>query len=256
MTVRRPDLFREEALRYRTGSRNEGDVLRLPPAWMRAAVPLVLLIAFAGALFLWMAPVREFATGPAVVRFEGPLDLRAPRGFVVTLVRAIPGNEVAAGAILVAGSSTAGRVEIRAPGDGIVREVGTAPGATVVAGDVLVSLATASHVAATAYLPARAAARLKEGQSLRLFTGSARQAAATFRIGRVGAQVLSPDEVARRAPGVERPDEPSVPVYAEATGSAADPVLRDGSIGRAEAELSTVRLLEALVPALRSRAGS
>ena len=59
--------FREEALRYQTGRRDFGDVLRLPPAWTRLAFPLILAFVVAAVAYLWFGTVTRYEPGVGVV---------------------------------------------------------------------------------------------------------------------------------------------------------------------------------------------
>lgn len=95
-------LFREEAVEYhQVGVRSEGDLLRVDPGWMRWTYRLLLGAVAAGLLFSVLAPIREYASGPAVVRLGGRTDLTAAADGTVTQVTAAPGEKVAAGRLLL-----------------------------------------------------------------------------------------------------------------------------------------------------------
>jgi multidrug resistance efflux pump len=95
-------LFREEAVEFhQVGVRSEGDLLRVDPGWMRWTYRLLLGAVAAGLLFSILAPVREYASGPAVVRLGGRSDLTATTDGTVTQVMVAPGEKVAAGRLLV-----------------------------------------------------------------------------------------------------------------------------------------------------------
>ncbi len=95
-------LFREEAVEYhQVGLRSEGDVLRVDPGWMRWTYRLLLAALVAGILFSVLAKVREYASGPAVVRLAGRSDLTATADGTVSQITVAAGQKVAAGDLLV-----------------------------------------------------------------------------------------------------------------------------------------------------------
>ena len=59
--------FREEALRYQSGRRDFGDVLRLPPLWTRLAFPLILAFVAVAVTYLWFGTVKRYEPGVGVV---------------------------------------------------------------------------------------------------------------------------------------------------------------------------------------------
>ena len=97
-----PGLFREEAVEHHAvGLRSEGDLLRVDPGWMRWTYRLLLAVLVAGVLFTILAKVREYASGPAVVRLGGRTDLTATADGTVTDVGVTAGQTVEAGRLLV-----------------------------------------------------------------------------------------------------------------------------------------------------------
>jgi multidrug resistance efflux pump len=97
-----PGLFREEAVEHhQVGLRPEGDLLRVDPGWMRWTYRLLLAVLVAGLLFCIFAKVREYASGPAVVRLGGRSDLTATADGTVTDVGVVTGQTVEAGRLLV-----------------------------------------------------------------------------------------------------------------------------------------------------------
>ncbi|HYX23158.1 MAG TPA: GAF domain-containing protein [Thermoanaerobaculia bacterium] len=97
-----PGLFREEAVEHhQVGLRAEGDLLRVDPGWMRWTYRLLLAVMVAGVLFCVLAKVREYASGPAVVRLGGRTDLTATADGTVTDVGVTTGQAVEAGRLLV-----------------------------------------------------------------------------------------------------------------------------------------------------------
>src|SRR5262245_1633687 len=63
-------LFREEALRHHSRSRDLGGVVRRPPRWTGIAFPIVVAIAALGVAELVFGRAPQVARGPAVVRAE------------------------------------------------------------------------------------------------------------------------------------------------------------------------------------------
>jgi len=95
-------LFREQALRiHQEGMRIEGDLLRADPRWMQWTYRLLLAVLVATLLFSVLGTVREYASGPAVVRLGGRTDLRATAAGTVSEVAVVRGEPVAAGQVLV-----------------------------------------------------------------------------------------------------------------------------------------------------------
>jgi membrane fusion protein (multidrug efflux system) len=95
-------LFREQALRiHQAGMRIEGDLLRADPRWMQWTYRLLLAVLVATLLFSVLGTVREYASGPAVVRLGGRTDLRATAAGTVSEVAVGRGERVAAGQVLV-----------------------------------------------------------------------------------------------------------------------------------------------------------
>jgi multidrug efflux pump subunit AcrA (membrane-fusion protein)/GAF domain-containing protein len=97
-----PTLFREQALRiHQAGMRIEGDLLRADPSWMQWTYRLLLAVLATALLFSLLGTVREYASGPAVVRLGGRTDLRATAAGTVHEVTVERGDRVAAGQVLV-----------------------------------------------------------------------------------------------------------------------------------------------------------
>ena len=95
-------LFREEAVEHHNlGIRAEGDVLRVDPGWMRWTYRLLLTVLVAGLLFTFLARIREYAEGPAVVQLGGRSDLTATADGTVSQVTVAPGERIEAGRLLV-----------------------------------------------------------------------------------------------------------------------------------------------------------
>lgn len=95
-------LFREKAIEHhQDGLRGEGDLLRADPRWMRWTYRLLLGVVVAGLVFSLVFKVREYASGPAVVRLGGRTDLTATTDGTVSEVAVQPGQRVESGRLLV-----------------------------------------------------------------------------------------------------------------------------------------------------------
>jgi membrane fusion protein (multidrug efflux system) len=97
------ELFRKEALDAleQAADGSDGEPLHVSPNWTRAAY-WVLVAAVAGSLsFASSATIGEYASGPAVVRVEGRVDLTATANGTVEHVEVQPGQHVTAGQLLV-----------------------------------------------------------------------------------------------------------------------------------------------------------
>lgn len=95
-------VFRSQAVEtYVAGRGTEGDVLRISPAWTRWTYWLLLGLLVAAFAFSLLGTVREYASGPAVVRMEGSRELTASTAGVVSSVLVSPGQEVTEGDPLV-----------------------------------------------------------------------------------------------------------------------------------------------------------
>ncbi len=95
-------LFRPEALAAsQSEQQGEGDPLRISPDWLRWVYPLVLAVVAAGLLYGLLGTVREYASGPAVVRMGGRTELRANAAGAITAIAVRPGDRVAAEQLLI-----------------------------------------------------------------------------------------------------------------------------------------------------------
>jgi membrane fusion protein (multidrug efflux system) len=94
-------IFREEALEQLAQGQLRGDVLRLQPDWVQRAYWIVVAAVLAGVSFAAAALVHEVASGPAVVRLDGRVDLTATTSGTVNSIEVRAGERVAAGQLLV-----------------------------------------------------------------------------------------------------------------------------------------------------------
>nr|WOF00478.1 RND efflux membrane fusion protein [Myxococcus fulvus] len=98
----KPSIFRKEAIEhYQRATQQEGELLRLSPAWTQWGYGLLLAALAVGLVFGVAGTLFEYASGPAVVRVEGRTDLTVPVAGVVASVRVHPGQRVSAGQTLL-----------------------------------------------------------------------------------------------------------------------------------------------------------
>ena len=257
----RPGFFRDEALSYHTASRAEGDVLRLPPTWVRWAYPFALLSLVAMVGFMWFFRARQFAEGPAVVRVDGRVDVTAPGVGTISGIEISAGQRVEAGDVVATMELPGGPSSVVAPVAGEVYAVRVRAGAAARRGDVLVSLATSSRRSIVALLPARAREHVERGGELRWTPDDPAAKNLALRIDHVGATILGSSEARRDLPP-EIADEVEIegPVVLVAAVPVEDvgalDALAEGTLGTAQVPLASERLLHVLVPALKRRTGS
>lgn len=95
-------LFRDKAVEHhQDGLRGEGDLLRADPTWIRWSYRLLVAVVVVGILFSLLARIREYASGPAVVRMGGRTDVTATSDGTVSEVVVRPGQRVEAGHLLI-----------------------------------------------------------------------------------------------------------------------------------------------------------
>lgn len=101
MEATRSKIFREEALRHHEGSQQDGDVLRISPAWTRWTYWALLGLLVAALGYSLLGTLPEYASGPAVVKVEGQSHLTVDTPGIVSSVAVRPGQRVETGAPLV-----------------------------------------------------------------------------------------------------------------------------------------------------------
>jgi len=94
-------LFRAEALEYFVASRpSSGEPLRISPHWSGWAYRLLLLVAVTAAIFVSVARSGEYASGPAVIRLGGRIDVTVSTPGVVNSLDVQAGDAVQEGQAL------------------------------------------------------------------------------------------------------------------------------------------------------------
>ncbi len=94
-------VFRQEAVEARTRGEIYGDPLEISPSWIRWSYRALVFCLLAGILFIVLAQIDEYASGIAVVRSSGRIDLTATLTGKVAAIEAAPGQEVMAGQVLL-----------------------------------------------------------------------------------------------------------------------------------------------------------
>lgn len=130
-------LFRREAVEHHARGGVSGDVLHITPRALFWTHWMMLAGAGAAVWFGFVGQVDEYATGPAVVRIEGQLEITAPSAAVISEITVRPGQRVRAGQVLVRMFSSQESAELqsvereldtqlakllRDPGDRVARE--------------------------------------------------------------------------------------------------------------------------------------
>jgi membrane fusion protein (multidrug efflux system) len=105
-------IFRQEAIAHAvSGRRRDRGVLRLSPAWLDGAYRTLIVVTVLGLAAFGFGRVTEYATGPAVVRAYGRLELTTPQAGTVRSIEVRSGDHVTAGQLLVACEDGSERAE-------------------------------------------------------------------------------------------------------------------------------------------------
>jgi multidrug resistance efflux pump len=105
-------IFRAEAIAHRARPQTESHVLEISPRWTRWAYWLVVAVAGGAVVYGMVARVHEYASGPALIRVEGRLDVTARSAGTVSKIAVRPGQRVAEGEVLVQLHDAAERAEL------------------------------------------------------------------------------------------------------------------------------------------------
>jgi multidrug efflux pump subunit AcrA (membrane-fusion protein) len=105
--------FRREALETHVRGGREGPVLRLSPAWLDWMYWLLVAGAGMALLIVAVAPLSEYAEGPAIVISQGAHDVAAPAAGTVDSIEAHAGTWVRAGDPLVTLARVAERGDLQ-----------------------------------------------------------------------------------------------------------------------------------------------
>ncbi|HYH96451.1 HlyD family efflux transporter periplasmic adaptor subunit, partial [Hyalangium sp.] len=101
MEAVRSKIFREEALRHHEGTRQEGDVLRISPAWTRWTYWTLLALLLTALIYSLLGTLPEYASGPALVKVDGQSNLTVDLPGIVSSVEVHPSQRVQPGQALV-----------------------------------------------------------------------------------------------------------------------------------------------------------
>ena len=94
-------IFRREASEHYARTISTDDLLRLGPGWTRWIFWTMVAAVGSAFAFAAVAHVDEYASGPAIVRVEGRMELTAPFSATVAKVLVQPGDRVSADTPLV-----------------------------------------------------------------------------------------------------------------------------------------------------------
>jgi len=94
-------LFRREVIEQTLRPKVQADPLRMSPAWARWSYWVLVATLAASLLYAWVGTIDEYATGIAVVETGGRADLTTRNPGTVIGVEVSPGQQVAAGQVLV-----------------------------------------------------------------------------------------------------------------------------------------------------------
>ncbi|CAM3113759.1 HlyD family efflux transporter periplasmic adaptor subunit [Corallococcus sp. ZKHCc1 1396] len=96
-----PSIYRQEAVDHRNSAQEDGDVLHIAPEWTRWTYWTLLGALLAGGVYCILGTLHEYASGSAIVRFEGKTELTSHNTGLVSSVEVQPGEKVRAGQRLV-----------------------------------------------------------------------------------------------------------------------------------------------------------
>jgi membrane fusion protein (multidrug efflux system) len=93
-------LFRPEAIAAQLAKRDEGEVIRIAPAWSQRLYWALLGLLVLGAIGMWTGEVSQYSTGPAVIRQSGRAEVTALGAGAIATIDVGPGQRVRKGQVL------------------------------------------------------------------------------------------------------------------------------------------------------------
>ena len=93
-------LFRPEAMEAYVARSTQGDVVRVSPSWVLWSYWVIVGVVVATLVYVSLGTVKEYSSGPALVRSTGRIDVTAPIAGTLTSIEAEPGQRVETGAPL------------------------------------------------------------------------------------------------------------------------------------------------------------
>jgi len=94
-------LFREEAIRHHFDEAEQGDLLRVSSGWANWIYWFLVGVVGIGFLYLVLGTAPIYVSGPAILRIGGATPLTSPVVGTIQSVEVLPGQQVAAGQVLV-----------------------------------------------------------------------------------------------------------------------------------------------------------
>lgn len=106
-------IFRKEAIEHATGSRVDGEVIRLAPGWTRSSYWVLVMAFLASLIYCAVGTLHEYGSGPAVVWISGQVQVTGVVAGTVSVVDVLPGQRVEVGQVLVRFASSLELAELR-----------------------------------------------------------------------------------------------------------------------------------------------
>jgi len=94
-------IFRKEAMEAFEGREEEGALLEIAPRWTKWAYWLLIGVLTASLSYAAFGTLTEYASGPAIIRVDGRVDLTAAGSGSVVGIDVSPGQRVTRGQLLV-----------------------------------------------------------------------------------------------------------------------------------------------------------
>lgn len=105
-------MFRSEAVAAAQSRRQQGDVVRVSPAWVSWSYWLLVGVLVAAGVYAGVGRIDQYSAGPALVRSSGRAEITAPTGGSVQMLAVEPGQRVEAGQLLARLHDTAEAAEL------------------------------------------------------------------------------------------------------------------------------------------------
>lgn len=100
VAVQRDGVFNEDAIAQFSQRHEHGDVVRVTPAWVGSLLWVLLALVVATVAYLCLGTIDEYSAGPAVVRYDGRVEVTVTRPGVLETVLVNPGDRVKAGTVV------------------------------------------------------------------------------------------------------------------------------------------------------------
>jgi GAF domain-containing protein len=261
-----PDIFRQEALEhYAREQDSEGSLLQTSPKWLKNSHWLTLVLLVVCLVFPAVVPMRERATGPAIIRARNRVPVVTTASGVVSSVEVFPGEYVRRGDLILqfqqlrsGGTGRAFQNQLRAPSDGVVGDIRVRSGQQLASGEWVASIIDGrAGYELIAFLPERYAPQVRHGMQVTFKVDGYPDSHEASVIDDIGNQVIGPrgaeqyadtDTLSSAGPIVIVR---SVLSRAQFSSGGAPYEYRDGMTGQVEVTLSSEPMFLQLVPRLK-----